>query len=125
MLLRKLAISNFAVRKARVVLTIAAIAMAVSLVVAVTSGYASVEAAARKFLGQYLGSWDAIITRPSDPKPGVDVAWIDQLRADPSVLRAIGRLESDVLLLNEEGKPADGRHANVFGIDRTNDDSTD
>ena len=61
MLLRKLAISNFAVRKARVVLTIAAIAMSVSLVVAVTSGYASVEAAARKFLAQFLGSWDAEI----------------------------------------------------------------
>ncbi|CAN5560035.1 FtsX-like permease family protein [soil metagenome] len=125
MLLRKLAISNFAVRKARVVLTIAAIAMAVSLVVAVTSGYASVEAAARKFLGQYLGKWDAQITRSTDPKPGVDVAWIDQLRADPAVHRAVGRLESDVFLLDKEGKPADGRHASVFGIDRVNDDSAD
>ncbi|MBC8105794.1 MAG: ABC transporter permease [Anaerolineae bacterium] len=126
MLLRKLAISNFAVRKARVVLTIAAIAMSVSLVVAVTTGYASVEAAARKFLGQYLGAWDAQITRPTDPKPGVDVAWIDQLRADPAVRRAVGRLESDIAMLNKDGKPAEGgRHASVFGIDRSSDDSTD
>ena len=56
MLLRKLAISSFAVRKARFALTITAIALAVCLVVSVTSGYASIEAAARKFLGALLGN---------------------------------------------------------------------
>src|SRR4051812_43200157 len=116
MLLRKLALSNFAVRRARVALTVAAIALAVSLVVAVTSGYASVDAAARKFLGQFLGTWDAQITRSSDPSKGVDVALIDQLRADPSVHRAVGRLETEILLLDKSGKPVEGSHATVFGI---------
>src|SRR3954462_7915420 len=118
MLLRKLALSNFAVRRARVALTVAAIALAVSLVVAVTSGYASVDAAARKFLGQFLGNWDAQITRSSDPSKGVDVAWIEQLERDPAVRRAVGRLETDILLLDKTEKPADGNHANVIGIVR-------
>src|SRR5690349_12884252 len=125
MLLRKLAISNFAVRRARVVLTIAAIAMSVSLVVAVTSGYASVEAAAKKCLAQYLAAWEAQITRATDPKPGVASSWIDELRADPAISRAVGRLETDVLLLDKDGKPANGAHASAFGIDRSNDESTD
>src|SRR5688572_32097451 len=113
MLLRKLAISNFAVRRARVILTISSIALAVSLVVAVTSGYASVEAAARKFLAQFLGTWDAQITRPTDPKPGVGVALIDQLHTDPAVRRVVGRLETDVVLLDTAGKPLDGRTASA------------
>src|SRR5580765_3267706 len=103
MVLRRLAVSNFAHRKMRVLLTVAAIALSVSLVVAVTSGYASIEAAARKFLSQFLGSWDAQISRPTDPRPGVDSALVQQLRADPSVRRAVGRLEADLVLLDKHG----------------------
>src|SRR5262245_17867666 len=123
MLLRKLAISNFLVHRARVALTVTAIAMAVSLVVAVTSGYASLDAAARKFMGQFLGTWDAQIARPADPRPGVDAALVEQVRADPAVRRAIGRLETEIFLLKKDGTPAEGRHATVFGIRREQEDS--
>jgi putative ABC transport system permease protein len=126
MVLRRLAVSNFAHRKVRVALTVAAIALSVSLVVAVTSGYASVEAAARKFLAQFLGSWDAQIGRPTDPRPGVDAVLVQQLRDDPNVRRAVGRLEADIVLLNKDGAPVEpAAHATVFGINRQQDDSAE
>jgi hypothetical protein len=49
-LVRKLAVASLTTRKVRTGLTIAAIAMSVSLVVAVTSGYASLEGAAFQYL---------------------------------------------------------------------------
>src|SRR3954467_3024444 len=126
MVLRRLAVSNFLHRKVRVILTVAAIALSVSLVVSVTSGYASVEAAARKFLAQFLGSWDALISRPTDPRPGVDSALVQQLREDPNVRRAVGRLEADLVLLNKNGDPVEpAAHATVFGINRALDDSAE
>ena len=54
MLLLRLTISNFRFRKVRMILTLAAIALSVSLVVAVTSGYKSMEGMALKFLNQYM-----------------------------------------------------------------------
>jgi putative ABC transport system permease protein len=126
MVVRRLALSNFTHRKARIALTVAAIALSVSLVVAVTSGYASIESAARKFLAQFLGSWDAQISRPTDPRPGVDLALVEQLRADPNVRRAVGRLEADLVLLDKHGAPLDPpAHATVFGINRQQDDSAE
>ena len=58
----KLAFSNLAVRRVRAGLTVAAITLSVSLVVAVTTGYASLEAAAYQFLNQYMASTDATIS---------------------------------------------------------------
>ena len=60
MVLRRLAISNLLTHRVRTALTVAAIALSVSLVVAVTSGYASAEGAAHHYLNKYLGSADAL-----------------------------------------------------------------
>src|SRR4051794_21369402 len=68
MVLRKLAISNFLTHRTRVALTVAAIALSVSLVVAVTSGYASAEGAAYQFLDRFIGSVDAQIGRENDSR---------------------------------------------------------
>ena len=68
MVLLKLAGSNFRVHKIRFALTVAAIALAVSLVVSVTSGYASAEGAANKFFDKFVGSIDAIIARQNDTR---------------------------------------------------------
>ena len=70
MAVRKLVISNLLSRKVRAGLTVAAVALAVSLVVSVTSGYASVEAAIYKYLNQYLGTVDVEIFRSNDPSVG-------------------------------------------------------
>ncbi|HZL33993.1 MAG TPA: FtsX-like permease family protein [Tepidisphaeraceae bacterium] len=93
MFIRKLAFSNFAARKTRVALTLAAVALSVSLVVAVTSGYASLFEAAFKFLNQYMGATDARIVNKTDPFTGVPWKVIEELRADPDVRQADGRLE--------------------------------
>ncbi|MGH7178797.1 MAG: FtsX-like permease family protein [Tepidisphaeraceae bacterium] len=118
-----MAISSLFVHRARAYLTVAAVALSVSLVVAVTSGYASLDAAARKFMGQFLGTWDAQITRPTDPGPGVDVGLIDLLEGDPAVRRAVGRLDAELRIQGKSPNPAESQHASVFGIDLSRDDS--
>ena len=121
MVLTKLALSNFTTRKIRVALTIAAIALSVSLVVSVTSGYASVEAAAFKFLSLYMGTHDAQLTRTGDLRGGIRESICDEIVADPDVKGILRRLEMESGLLDLTGKPIPGRPANVFGIRRPED----
>src|SRR3954467_5001846 len=125
MVLTKLALSNFTHRKMRVALTIAAIALSVSLVVSVTSGYASAEAAAFKFLSMYMGQHDAQLTRTGDLRGGIPESVCDKLMADPDVKGIVRRLEMESGLLDTTGKPIVGRPANVFGIKRPEDTKVD
>src|SRR4051812_12727169 len=86
----KLAISNLTTRRVRVALTVAAIALSVSLVVSVTSGYASVEAAVFKYLAQYMGTTDVEITRHNGDAPQ---SLLDEIGEDPDVEKVDGRYE--------------------------------
>jgi ABC-type antimicrobial peptide transport system permease subunit len=72
MVLSKLAISNFLAHRVRLALTVAAIALSVSLVVAVTSGYASAESAAEQFLSRFIGTVDAEVTRQNDNRGAIE-----------------------------------------------------
>src|SRR5438046_2190485 len=119
--LSKLVISNFTTRKVRTALTVAAIALSVSLVVAVTSGYTSAEGAIFKYLITYMGATDVQITHKNDFRQGVKEDLIEQLRKDPDVKIAFGRLETDTGLLDAEGKPISGRAAQLIGVDRPTD----
>ena len=110
MVLPKLVLSNFLNRKARVALTLAAIAMSVSLVVSVTSGYTSIEAAAYKFFARYLGSIDAIITNTNYGN-GVPEDLLAGLKADPRVKNAIGRYDAENIFPTPPAKSAE-----VIGI---------
>jgi putative ABC transport system permease protein len=121
MVLRRLVISNFVTRKSRVALTVAAIALSVSLVVSVTSGYASVEAAAFKFLSSYLGAHDAQLTRAYDPRKGIDESLVEEMRRDPDVENLTARLELETGLIDTVGRPLPGRPASVIGIRRPED----
>lgn len=95
MVLTRLAISNFKVRSVRTLLTVTAIALSVSLVVAVTTGYKSLQGAALKYLDRYMGASDAIIT-PADELQGVvPESLVKLLKQDPTVRQVSGRLESD------------------------------
>jgi putative ABC transport system permease protein len=116
-----LALSNFSVHRIRVALTVAAVALSVSLVVAVTSGYTSAEAAAYKYLAQFIGTTDAQITRQSDVHGNIPESLVDQVRQDPDVARADGRLEMESGLLDKNGKPLVGPPAQVIGIRRPDD----
>src|SRR5215813_11456066 len=101
MVLPKLAFSNFAVHRLRVALTIAAIAMSVALVVAVTSGYASGEAAAFKYLAQFIGTTDAHITKQNDQHGNFSETIVAEFAKDPDVQRVDGRLEMESGLIDK------------------------
>jgi putative ABC transport system permease protein len=121
MSLNKLVTSNLTTRKARTALTVAAVALSVSLVVAVTSGYRSAEAAILQYLVQYLGATDVQITHKNDFREGVSEDLVTRLRQDPAVDRAFGRIETDTGMLDKDGNPVPGRAAQLIGVDRPTD----
>ncbi len=120
-MLFKLISSNFATRKARLGLTVAAVALSVSLVVSVTSGFTTITLVAQKFLGQIMGTTDATILRQNDARAGVSESLVDSLRQDPDVKTAVGRLETDITLLNAAGAPMPGRPTQAVGVRRPDD----
>src|SRR5688500_5659185 len=124
MVVPKLILSNLVSRKARAALTVAAIALSVSLVVSVTSGYASMEAAVYKYLNQYMGTVDAEIVRPNDPTTGTSEDLIRQIRTDPDVLRVDGRFETAGNLSKLDKSWTQNRVA-VIGVRRPGDTRSD
>src|SRR6185503_8403801 len=98
MVLSKLAISNFLTHRTRVALTVAAIALSVSLVVAVTSGYASAEGAAYQFLDRFIGSVDAQIARENDSRAAMSEELATQVAADRDVELVTARLETEIAM---------------------------
>src|SRR3954471_11069740 len=120
MVLRKLAISNFTARKWRVALTVAAIALSVSLVVSVTSGYASAEAAAFKYLAAFMGAHDATISRGNGVRGTIDEKIVEELRRDPEVKEVVTRFATDIALIDSTGKPLPPNFhpAQVIGVHR-------
>ena len=125
MVLTKLALSNFSKHRVRLALTIAAIALSVSLVVSVTSGYSSVEAAAFKFLSLYMGTHDAQLTRNGDLRGGIRESICDELLADPDVKSLVRRLYMESGLLDVNDKPIPGRPADIVGVHRPDDKSVE
>src|SRR5687767_456642 len=121
MSLQRLVVSNIVTRKVRTILTVSAVALAVSLVVAVTSGYKSAEAAIYRYLSTYLGTTDVQITHKADFRATMSESVIDELRKDPDVAAAFGRLETDTGLIDRQGKPVPGRVAQLIGLDRPAD----
>jgi putative ABC transport system permease protein len=124
MFIRKLAFSNFAVRRSRVALTVAAVALSVSLVIAVTSGYASLFEAVFQFLNRFMESADAQISRTNDSYGGVPWSVIEELRQDPDVRRADGRLTMRFPIA-DPAEPAVFKHVTLVGIDRPEDQRID
>ncbi len=78
-------------RKVRLALTVAATALAISLVVATTSGYSSARAAAYKFFDDFLGAIDAEVAPVGDQAAGLPVTLLEEIRADDRIRMAYGR----------------------------------
>src|SRR5215218_7928640 len=115
MILLKLALSNFRVHKIRFALTVAAIALSVSLVVSVTSGYASAQGAAEMFFDRFVGSIDSVLFKGSgDPMPE---AIAEEMERDPDVAGIIERLETDLPLV-AAGGTTPAQVAQITGIRR-------
>ena len=115
----KLILSNLWRRRARTLLTAAAVALSVSLVVSTTSGYASAEKTVRGFVTNFLGNSDVKISAGSDAD-GIPQSVLDELREDPDVQSAFGRLELAQQFRDRDGKLIAGNF-NVSGIDPTVD----
>lgn len=122
MVLRRLVIANLIAHRVRVGLTVAAIALSVSLVVAVTTGYASAEASAMKFLGQFMGATDAEIARSDDATATFDGSIVEQIQKDPAVKSVSGRLQDTIPLIDKDGMHSGAiGNARVTGIARPED----
>src|SRR5688500_2704711 len=119
MVLRKLAISNFLTRKVRVALTVAAIALSVSLVVAVTSGYASAVEAAHFYLNKFLGATDVLVTRQGYTSFPQSI--VEELERDPDVARVNPRLDTNTGLIDAKGELMSIGGAHVVGLRRPQD----
>jgi len=117
----KLASSTLSARRVRSTLTILAIALSVSLVVAVTSGYSTVQNVAQSFLTSFLGDTDAQITRANDRRGGLSTSLVDALRADPGVKSAVARFELESVVLDAGGQLVHAPAAQVIGVDLPRD----
>ena len=95
-------------RRGRTALLIAAVALAASLVVAVTSGMRTAQASLDAAVSRAMGATDArVVHRYAQP---FDAALLDEIRAWPGVERAAGRLSASITLSHEgavddAGKP--------------------
>lgn len=112
--------SNLVQRPVRTCLTLCAIALAVSLVVATTSGYASAERAVREFITLYLGTNDLQMVAPPD-STALDESVLREVKADPDIRSAFGRLESSMQFKDAEGKFS-SLNLSVLGVDPSTDD---
>ena len=119
MVLRKLAVSNFLMRKVRVALTVAAIALSVSLVVAVTSGYASAVEAAHFYLNRFLGATDVLVTRQGYTSFPQSI--VEQLERDPDVSAVNPRLDTSTGLVDARGELVSNGGAQIVGLRRPQD----
>lgn len=121
MVIRKLILADLAAHRTRAALTVGAIALAVSLIVSVTSGYASIEAAIVHYYNVFMGPVDAQVTKANDPHGGVPVAAEALLKTDPAVKSAVGRLETQNWFADGQGKPVPSGDAIIVGIDGDSD----
>jgi putative ABC transport system permease protein len=119
MAISKITLSSLFSRKARLILTVLAIALSVSLVIAVTSGYTSAEAAVMRYFTEFMGSTDIKINREPGQQGNIKESIVDALNRDRDVKLAIGRLETDTGIVDLNGKPILGHElqtATLIGV---------
>lgn len=121
MLFAKLASADVRFRPVRFFLGSAAMMLSVALVVAITSGYASLEGAMRSFIEVFIDATDFEITNTQDRRPAVPIALADDLRADGRVRSVHARVEAYVTPMDENDTPLPAASLNLFGIDRATD----
>lgn len=93
MLILRLLLANFKSHSIRSALTVLAIALSVSLVVAVTSGYVSIEGSYIKYFSEFVGATDFQIRKDTEHDGGLYSAEVQNaISKDPRVQRAVGRI---------------------------------
>jgi putative ABC transport system permease protein len=102
-LLAHLAISNLKQHRVRFALAVCATALSVALVVAVTSGFASLDRMIRGFVLSFVGTVDFEVDGPDGRKPTLPESTLQLLRDDPRIRSAHGRLQRDLHPIREDG----------------------
>ncbi len=103
MLILSLALNELRQRKVRSALTVAAVAMAVSLVIAMTGGFASLRATAYQVLGGFYGQMDVLFAPQEQRGVLLSESLAQFIAADPRVQLADPRLVTDATLQNRGG----------------------
>ncbi|HEY0009912.1 MAG TPA: ABC transporter permease [Tepidisphaeraceae bacterium] len=119
--------ANLFSRKTRLALTVLAIGLSVSLVVAMTSGFSAFQNASGAFFDKLMGAVDASVFRGGDRAAGISADWVEQIRADPRVKIAFARVEGEAPLAGVVDAPPAGAMGmmagkpGIVGVDRPND----
>jgi len=92
--------------KVRTVLTVAAVSLAVSLVVAMTSGFSSIEALAYGKLGEMYGEVDVRLTPRDDSTGLLSTELLQAIQGEPGVHDAYGVLRIRSTVLDKTGQPS-------------------
>ena len=100
MIVLRLVVANLRSHRVRCTLTALAVALAVSLVVAVTSGYLSATSASQQYFGAYLANSDIHITRRDARNASFAQAVVRQLAQDPDVKTVSSRLQANLPLID-------------------------
>ncbi len=116
MVITKLLVSELLHRKMRSLLTVSAVAAAVSLVVAMTTGFASLRATVHQVLGQLYGEIDVVIEPVEGHGPGFDQTLLHVLERDPRVASFRPQLIAQSFLLRSDGRVRTGRPARLVGV---------
>ena len=94
-------------RRGRTALLVAAVALATSLVVAVTSGMRSAQDSLELSIARAMGETDArVVHRYAEP---FEASLLDRVRAWPGVERAAPRLNGSITLVHPDANDEDGR----------------
>jgi putative ABC transport system permease protein len=120
-MLFRLAWNQLFARPVRTWLTVLAVAMAVALVVSVTSGYASLENTIRTFAQKMMGGMDVELTSSAVGTPGVPRTLLNDLRVDPRVNAAWGRLEASRRPHDSNGNLIGQVAIKLIGVDLQHD----
>lgn len=113
----RLAGANVVARRTRLALVIASVALSVALVVAITSGYASVERVLRGFVEDFIGSVDFEVTAPQEHVPSISSELVESIRSDPRVAKVTSRIELFATPIDAAGDPMPNGRMMIYGLD--------
>ncbi len=114
MRIAKLSIKDLASRRTRAVLTVAAVALAVSLVVAMTGGLAALKQASYRLMTRYFGATDVVVS--GEASGSFPEAIAERLRDEPGVRHAFERRSFYATPVGPDGAPRDQRTVRVVGV---------
>lgn len=101
----RLAVAEFGHHRVRTMLTVFSVCLAVALIVAMTSGFNSLHAAARGFVVQYFGTTDVQVKAGEESSSEVNATLLKRLQDDKDVKVASGELRFIKPVLRKSGRP--------------------